>query len=205
MKKKGIGMAVQVSAQDVKKLRDMTHCGMMDCKEALIAAGGDFEKAKEILRAKGLSRADSRSGRAAVEGYVGSYIHMHGRIGVLLELNSETDFVARSDDFRQLHKDLCLQICATNPVAVSREGVPSQIVEAEKRIAREQVAGKPENIVDKIVQGKLEKFYEETVLLEQKFVKDDALKVMDLVKQVAGKFGENIVVKRFARFELGGE
>jgi elongation factor Ts len=198
-------MSAQISAQDVKKLRDMTHCGMMDCKEALKAAGGDFEKAKEILRTKGLSRADSRSGRAAVEGYVGSYIHMNGRIGVLLELNSETDFVARSDDFRQLHKDLCLQVCATNPISISREHVPSSVVESEQRIAREQVAGKPENIVEKIVTGKLEKFFEETVLLEQKFIKDDSLKVADLVKQVAGKFGENIVVKRFARFELGGE
>jgi len=194
-----------VSAQDVKKLRDMTSCGMMDCKNALVEADGDMERAKEILRTKGLARAEKRSGRQTAEGYIGSYIHMDGRIGVLLELNSETDFVARSEEFRRLHKDLCMQVCATNPLAVRREDIDEKIIEREKRIAAEQADGKPEHIVEKIVAGKLEKFYEEAVLLEQKFIKDDSITVGDLVKQVAGKFGENISVKRFVRFELGSE
>jgi len=194
-----------VSAQEVKKLRDATSCGMMDCKNALEEAGGDIEKAKEILRTKGLARAEKRSGRTTAAGCVGSYIHMDGRIGVLLELNCETDFVSRGDNFRALHKDLCMQVCAVNPIAVSREQIDEQTIEREKRIAREQAQGKPENVIEKIVNGKLEKFFQEVVLLEQKFIKDDSITVGDLVKQVAGKLGENVVVKRFARFELGSE
>lgn len=194
-----------ISAREVKKLRDMTSCGMMDCKNALVEADGDIEKAKEILRTKGLARAEKRSGRQTAAGYVGSYIHMDGRIGVMLELNSETDFVARAEDFRRLHKDLCMQVCATNPLAVKREEVDKKAIESEKRIATEQAEGKPEHIVEKIVAGKLDKFYEEAVLLEQKFVKDDTVTVGDLVKQVAGKFGENITIRRFVRFELGSD
>jgi len=194
-----------ISAQEVKKLRDMTSCGMMDCKNALVETDGDIEKAKDILRTKGLARAEKRSGRQTAEGYVGCYIHMDGRIGVLLELNSETDFVARGDDFRQLHKDICMQICATNPLAACREEVDGDAIEREKRIAAEQAEGKPAEIVEKIVTGKIDKFYEEVVLLEQKFVKDDTKTIDALIKEISGIVGENITVKRFARFELGSE
>ncbi len=194
-----------INAKDVAELRRRTGAGMMECKKALEATGGDFEKASEWLRAHGVARADKRADRAAKEGVVESYLHHSGRIGVLLELNCETDFVARTDDFRLLAKDIAIHIAASAPQAVSVDQLPLEVVERERRIYTEQVAqeGKPEAVRAKIVEGKLRKFYSEVVLLEQPFVKDDKRTVGEMVKAVSGKVGENVVVKRFARFQLG--
>jgi elongation factor Ts len=180
---------------------------MMDCKKALEETAGDIEKAVDLLRQKGIARAEKRSGRGATEGVIGSYIHFNGKYGVLVELNCETDFVARTGDFQALAKDLAQHIAFANPLAVSTDAVPADVLEREKAIYQKQVAesGKPEAVRAKIVEGKLKKFYQERVLLEQPYVKDDAVKVGDLVKSVSGKLGENVVVRRFARFELGGD
>jgi len=195
-----------ISAASVKELRDKTGIGMMDCKEALTAAGGDMEKAIEVLRKKGMAAADKRAGRAVGEGFIGSYIHSDGKIGVLIELNCETDFVARNEEFRALAKDLAMQVAASpQTIAVRREEVSADVVAKEREIAAEQVKGKPANIVDKIVDGKMNKFYEERCLLEQPFVKDSDRKIEQLVKEFAGKVGENIYVRRFARFAVGEE
>ncbi len=194
-----------VSAKDVAELRRQTGAGMMDCKKALAETGGDFAKATEWLRAHGVARADKRADRAATQGLVESYVHHSGKVGVLVEINCETDFVARTDDFKQLARDVAMHIAAAAPLAVSADQLPADVVERERRIYTEQVAqeGKPEAIRAKIVEGKVRKFFSEVVLLDQPFVKDDKLTVGEVVKAVSGKTGENVVVRRFARFQLG--
>jgi elongation factor Ts len=196
----------EVSAKLIAELRGRTGAGMMDCKKALEEAGGDLEKAAEILRSRGAAKADKRAGRSASEGLIEAYVHFNGRVAVLVEINCETDFVARTDDFRQLAKDVALHIASARPLAVRIEDLPTEVVEREKRIYEAQVAEekKPDAVKAKIVEGRLKKFYEESVLLEQKFVKDDTRTVGDLVKHLAANTGENVQVRRFARFELGG-
>jgi elongation factor Ts len=195
-----------VSTKLIAELRARTGAGMMDCKKALEEAGGDIEKAAEILRSRGAAKADKRAGRSASEGLIEAYVHFNGKVAVLVEINCETDFVARTDDFRQLAKDVALHIASAKPIAVRVEDLPVEVVEREKRIYEAQVAEekKPDAVKAKIVEGRLKKFYEESVLLEQKFVKDDSRTVGDLVKQLAANTGENVQVRRFARFELGG-
>jgi elongation factor Ts len=194
-----------ITAKDVKELRDRTGAGMMECKAALAETNGDQEKAIDLLRAKGAAKAAKRSSREASEGSVGSYIHMGGRIGVLVEVNCETDFVARNEEFQKLVRDIAMHIAAASPAAVRREDIPADEVERERAVYREQMreSGKPEKIWDKIVDGKLEKFYQESALLEQPFVKDPDITVGQLVTQAGAKTGENIVVRRFTRFALG--
>ena len=198
-------MATTISAKVVSELRARTGAGMMDCKKALQETGGDMEKAVDLLRQKGIAKAEKRSDRAASEGVLGSYVHFNGKVGVLVEVNCETDFVARTDDFQALAKDLALHIASAKPLAVTTDEMPSDVVERERAIFEAQVAesGKPEQVRPKIVEGKLRKFYEEHVLMQQAFVKDDSKRVEDLVKEVSGKVGENIVVRRFVRYELG--
>ncbi len=195
----------EVSASMVKELREKTGAGMMDCKKALAEAGGDFAKAEDILRKKGLSAAAKKSARAATEGAVASYIHMGGKIGVLVEVNCETDFVARTEGFQALVKDLAMQIAAAAPRWVRREEVPPEVIQKEMDIARAQAREqkKPDAIVEKIATGKVEKFYGEFCLLEQPFVKDDKKKIQDVVTEAIAKIGENIQVRRFARYVLG--
>ncbi|MEK6692150.1 MAG: translation elongation factor Ts [Nitrospirota bacterium] len=197
---------MEVTAEIVKELREKTGAGIMDCKTALSQSGGDMEMAIDILRQKGLSVTAKKSGRAATEGLIGSYIHM-GRIGVLVEVNCETDFVARTDDFQSLVKDISMHIAAANPVYLRREDVPQEVIERERDIYRSQAreSGKPESVIEKIVDGKLEKFFNETCLIEQVFVKDpeQKMKVKDLFQQNIAKLGENIVIRRFTRFQLG--
>ncbi len=196
-----------ITPQMVKELRERTGAGIMDCKKALAEAGGDMEKAAEILKKKGIAKAEKKASREAKEGLIGSYIHMGGKIGVLVEVNCETDFVARTDEFQQLVKDIAMQIAAMSPKYVSIEDVPPEVVEKEKSIYREQAlaSGKPEHVVDRIVEGKMRKFYEEVCLLEQKFIKDDSKTVKDLITEVIAKLGENIKVSRFVRFQVGVE
>ena len=203
--KKGNGKMAEVSAAVVKELREKTGAGMMDCKKALTESGGDFAKAEELLRKKGLAAAAKKSSRAATEGAVASYIHMGGKIGVLVEVNCETDFVARTEGFQALVKDLAMQIAASAPLWVRREEVPADVVAKELEIAKAQMRDqkKPEAILDKIAVGKLEKFYETNCLLEQPFVKDDKKKIQDVVTDAVAKIGENIQIRRFARFVLG--
>lgn len=198
---------MEISAEKVKELRTKTGAGMMDCKEALKASSGDFEKAIEYLRKKGLSAATKRSSKAAKEGTICSYIHMQGRIGVLVEVNCETDFVAKTDDFKTLAKDVAMQIAATNPVYVNPDEVPEEILEKERGIYRDQLKteGKPEKMWDKIIPGKLKKYFEEVCLTEQKFIKDQNITVGTLVNNMIAKTGENIKIRRFARFQLGEE
>ncbi|HUX01634.1 MAG TPA: translation elongation factor Ts [Phycisphaerae bacterium] len=193
------------STEEVLKLRQRTGLGMMDCKRALVEANGDAEKAVEILRAKGLATAQKKATRIAAEGRIHAYIHHNGRVGVLVEVNSETDFVAKNAQFLAFLQDLCLHICAANPAAVRREDVPQDILERERRIAREQAAGKPEKVLEKIIEGKVNKWFAENVLLEQPFVKDPDRTVKDLLTDLVARTGENIVVQRFARFEVGEE
>ena len=195
----------EISAKAVKELRDRTGAGMMECKAALTEAGGDTERAIDILRAKGAAKAAKRAERETKEGIVGSYIHMGGRIGVLVEVGCETDFVARTDQFQQLVRDVAMHIAAASPVAVRREDFPAELMERERGVYREQVkeSGKPEQIWDKIVDGKMEKFFAESALLEQPFVKNPDITVAQLVTEVSGKTGEKIEVRRFARFALG--
>ncbi|HET7321906.1 MAG TPA: translation elongation factor Ts [Longimicrobiaceae bacterium] len=194
-----------ISAKDVKELRDRTGAGMMECKAALEEAGGDQEKAIDLLRAKGVAKAAKRAGREASEGAVGSYIHMGGKIGVLVEVNCETDFVARNDAFQQLVKDIAMHIAATNPAAVQREDIPADVVERERDVYREQMkeSGKPEKIWDKIIEGKMDKFFQENTLLGQPFVKNPDITVEQLITEASHKTGEKIVVRRFARYALG--
>jgi translation elongation factor Ts (EF-Ts) len=191
----------------VKELRIKSGVGMMDCKKALIESNGDFEKAIEYLRKKGMSAAAKRSSKAAKDGTVASYIHMGGKIGVMVEINCETDFVAKTDDFRALAKDIAMHVAAANPRYLKPEDIPEDILEKEKDIYRSQALaeGKPEKILDRIIDGKLKKFYEDACLLEQKFVKDTDISVRTLVNNMIAKTGENIVVRRFARFQLGEE
>ncbi len=196
----------EITPKMIAELRTRTAAGMMDCKRALEEAGGDLEKAVDLLRQKGAAKADKRAGRAASEGLIDAYVHFNGKIGVLVELNCETDFVARTADFKSLARDLALHIASAKPLAVRIEDLPAEVVEREKRIYEAQVAEekKPDHVKAKIVEGRLKKFYEENVLLEQKFIRDDSKTVGEMVKQVAAKTGENVSVRRFARFELGG-
>jgi elongation factor Ts len=187
----------------IKDLRFKTSAGMMECKEALKEAKGDVGKAVEVLRKKGIAKAAKKTDRVAGQGVIESYIHMGDRIGVLLEVNCETDFVARTDNFRKLTKDIAMQIAASNPLYVDRSEVSEMAVEKEKEIARAQIKDKPEAVIEKIVEGKLEKYYSETCLLEQPYIKDPNMRIKDLVTQAIATIGENIVVKRFARFEVG--
>ncbi len=196
-----------ISPKLVKELRERTGTGMMDCKKALQESGGDIDRAIQHLREKGLSKAAKRAGREAKEGCVFTYVHPGSRLGVILELNCETDFVARTDDFDKLGKDLAMQVAAATPLVVRRDELSDDIVDEEKDIYKKQAieSGKPEKILDKIVEGKLQKFYSEVCLLEQPFIKNDKETVEYLVKSTIAKLGENIVVRRFARFELGEE
>jgi elongation factor Ts len=191
----------------VKELREKTGAGMMDCKEALTVSGVDFEKAIDCLRKKGMSAATKRSSKAAKDGVIASYIHMGGKIGVLVEVNCETDFVAKTDDFRLLAKELTMHIAAANPRYLKSEDIPPDVLEREKEIYRSQVMAekKPEKIWDKIIEGKLKKYYEDVCLLDQKFIKDTAITVGTLVSNMIAKTGENIVIRRFMRFQLGAE
>jgi len=198
---------MSISAADVKKLRDQTGAGMMDCKNALKETDGDIEKAIDALRKKGIASAQKRSGRAANEGLIMSYIHPGSRLGVMVEVNCETDFVAKTDDFSALAKDIAMQIAASNPVAIKREEVPTEEIDKEMDIFRSQAknAGKPEAVIEKIVLGKIEKYYQEIVLLEQPFVKDTNKSVKEYLLEVSSKLGEAMNVKRFVRFQLGEE
>jgi len=196
----------EIPAKLVAELRARTGAGMMDCKRALEATSGELEPAIDLLRKQGVAKADMRAGREASEGLIEAYVHHNGRVGVLVEVNCETDFVANTAEFRQLAKDLTHQIAATAPIAVRREDIPPEVVAREREIYRAQVEQekKPEHVRDKIVDGRLNSFYEERVLLEQKFVKDGSKTIGDMVKELAAKTGENIVVRRFVRFERGG-
>jgi elongation factor Ts len=187
----------------VKELRERTGSGVKACQEALVACNDDMEKAIEHLRKKGLADASKKSGKETGAGGVFSYIHAGNKIGVMLQLNCETDFVANTEQFKELGKDLCMHVCASRPVAVKRENIPQETIEREKGIYTEQVKDKPEAAREKIIQGKLEKFYQDMVLMEQPFVKDDKLKVEDLIKEKIAVLKENIVIKRFVRFEVG--
>ena len=196
----------EISAKQVAELRAKTGAGMMDCKKALEEAGGDMAKAVDILRAKGAAKAEKRAGREASEGWIGAYVHHDGSVAVLVELNSETDFVARTDDFKVLAKEIAVHIAATKPLTVRVEDLPAEVVQRERQVYEAQVAEqkKPEAIRGKIVDGMMKKFYEDNVLLEQKFVKDDKRTVGEMVQELSGKTGEKIQVRRFTRFELGG-
>jgi elongation factor Ts len=197
--------SVTISPKDVSELRARTGAGMMDCKRALEESGGDMDKASEILRKKGIAKAEKRAGRTASQGLVVSYIHHNQQVGVLLELNCETDFVARNEAFAQLARDVALHVASADPIGVNPEDVPAELIERERRIAEEQVAAekKPEQIRAKIVDGKIKKFVAERTLLEQPFVKNDKITVGDLIKEASGKLGETISVRRFARFQVG--
>ena len=196
---------MEVSASMVKELREKSGAGMMDCKKALAETGGDMDKAFDFLRQKGLAAAAKKADRRATDGAVGAYVHAGGKIGVLVEINCETDFVARTAEFQTLLKDVAMQIAAANPRCVRREEVTVAALDKEKEIYRQQALeqGKPEKVVDKIVEGKIDKFYSEVCLLEQSFIKDPDKKVLDVVNDAIARLGENIQVRRFARFSLG--
>ncbi|MDY6831949.1 MAG: translation elongation factor Ts [Thermodesulfobacteriota bacterium] len=194
-----------ISASLVKELREKTGAGMMDCKEALTACDGDIEKAVDFLRQKGLAKAAKRSGRETSEGIVESYIHMGGKIGVMVEVNCESDFVAKTDDFKEFARNVAMQIAATNPAGITPEDVPADLLERERQVYRAQVLemGKPENMVDKIVDGKIKKFFKESCLIEQQYVKNPDITIGDYLNETVAKIGESIRIKRFARFALG--
>lgn len=196
---------MEITTEKVKELRQRTGIGVMECKEALQESGGDIEKAILVLRKKGYARAKDKMSRETAEGIIGSYIHLNGRIGVLIEVNCESDFVARNQEFQELVKNLTLHIAASKPRYISSEDVPAQVLEQEKDIIREQFkdSKKPPEVVEKIIQGKLGKFYQEVCLMDQPYVKDEKISVRELVASHIAKFGENIRIKRFARFELG--
>ncbi len=187
----------------VKELREKTNAGMMDCKKALDETAGDLAKAEELLRKKGIAKAGAKSSRAAKEGIIASYIHLQGKVGVLVEINCETDFVAKNEIFREFVKDITLHIAASHPLYVSREHVPDSLIAAERDIFAAQVTGKPANIVDKIVDGKIDKFYGTVCLLEQAFIKNPDLTIKDLVNTKIAELGENIIVRRFTRYMVG--
>lgn len=195
----------QISASDVKKLREMSGVGMMDCKKALVECDGDMEKASEYLREKGLATAVKKSGRIAAEGVVGSYIHMGGKIGVLVEINCETDFVAKTDEFKNFVKDIAMHIAAANPQYVSEEEVDAAVIEKEREILTAQALneGKPEKVVEKMVEGRIKKFLKEICLLDQPFVKDPDMTIKDLVTEKIATIGENISIRRFTRYQMG--
>jgi elongation factor Ts len=194
-----------ISSEQVKELREKTGVGIMACKNALQETDGDITAAIEILRKKGIAKAQKREGRSASEGQIQAYVHMGGKIGVLVEVNCETDFSAKTDDFTRFTKDLAMQIAATNPMSISSDELPQEVVEREKEIYRAQAldSGKPEKVVDKIVEGKLKKFFTDVCLIDQPYVKDPNLTIQDLLNELKAKTGENIVIKRFARFQLG--
>ena len=194
---------MEIDPQLVKKLREKTNAGMMDCKRALTEAGGDLEKAETILRTKGIASASKKASRVAKEGIVASYIHLQGKVGVLLEVNCETDFVAKNENFREFVKDITLHIAAAQPLYVSREEVPAKTVESERAIYEVQVKDKPANVVGKIVDGKLDKFYSTVCLLEQGFIKNPDQTINDLVKSKIAELGENIIIRRFTRYQVG--
>ena len=194
-----------ITSQMVKELRDKTNAGMMDCKKALTETAGDMEKAVDLLRQKGLAVAAKRAGRETKEGLVESYIHAGGKLGVMVEVGCETDFVAKTDDFKAFAKNVAMHIAAANPVAVNRDDVPAEVLQREKDIYVNQAleSGKPPQIVEKIVSGKVEKYLAEICLMEQKYVKNDELTIQDLLNELVAKMGENISIKKFARFQIG--
>ncbi len=196
---------MKITAQMVKDLRDKTNAGMMDCKRALGETEGDMEKSVDLLRQKGLAVAAKRADRATSEGVVECYIHGGGKLGVMVEVGCETDFVAKTDGFKEFARDIAMHIAAVNPVSVGRDEVPAEMVEREKEIYSAQAleSGKPENIVEKIVTGKIEKYLSEICLMEQKYVKNPDLSIQDLLNELVAKMGENISIKRFARFQIG--
>jgi elongation factor Ts len=196
---------VEVPAKLVKELRERTGVGMMECKKALAETGGDIEKAIVLLRERGLAAAAKRAGRVAAEGMIAAYIHPGNRVGVLVEVNCETDFVAKTDDFKNFVHDVTLQIAASRPEYISREDVPPEVIDREREILRAQARaeGKPEKVVEKMVEGRLEKFFKEACLLEQPFVKNPDITVKDLLNEVIVRTGENVVIRRFIRYELG--
>jgi elongation factor Ts len=195
----------EVNPTLVKQLRDKTNAGMMDCKKALVESDGDLAKAEDLLRKKGIASASKKASRSAKEGVVASYIHLQGKVGVLVEINCETDFVAKNDNFRDFVKDITLHIAAAHPLYVSRDQVPPSSVEREREIYRAQVTGKPANIVEKIVEGKIDKFYSGVCLLDQAFIKNPEQTIQELVSLKIAELGENIVIRRFARYAVGEE
>ena len=194
-----------ISATMVKELREKTGAGIMDCKQALSECNGDIDNSIDFLRKKGLATAQKRAGRAATEGVIQSYIHMGGKIGVLVEINSETDFVAKTDNFKEFAKNIAMHIAAANPLGIVREDVSAEVVNREKKVYREQVVemGKPENMIDKIVEGKLNKFFKDNCLLNQPYVRDPNLTIEDVLNDVIARTGEKITISRFARFQIG--
>lgn len=194
-----------ITAQMVKEIRDRTGAPFIDCKKALEEVAGDFDKAIEILKIKGVAKASKKVGRETPEGIITSYIHAGGKIGVMVEVNCETDFVARNEEFQTFAKEIAMQIAAGNPKYVDRDSIPAEELEKEKEIMKAQVieSGKPDNIADKIVEGKIEKYYEEICLLEQTYIRDPKIKINDLLQALIGKIGENIKIRRFVRFQLG--
>ena len=199
--------ATRITAKEVSELRQRTGAGMMECKKALEETAGEMEKAIELLRTRGIAKADKRAGRTASEGLVHSYVHHNGKLAVLVEINCETDFVARTDDFKNLCRDVAQHIAATNPLAVDRDGIASDIVDRERRIAEQQAkeSGKPENIATRIAEGKVEAFFKDNTLLNQPWVRETSKTVGELVKEASAKTGEKIEVRRFVRFALGEE
>ena len=195
----------EISAAMVKQLREKTGAGMMDCKTALSAVGGDMEKAIEFLRKKGLATAQKRAGRAMTEGTIQSYIHMNAKLGAMVEVNCETDFVAKNDDFKSFAKNIAMHIAASNPLGITPEDVPQAVIEKEKEIYRAQALelGKPANVLDKIVEGKLKKFYQDNCLMDQPYVRNPDITVADLLNELIAKIGENISIKRFVRYQIG--
>lgn len=198
---------MEVSASLIKELREKTGVGIMDCKKALQETNGDIEKAIDFLRKKGIATAKKRGSRTASEGQIQSYIHTGGKIGVMVEINCETDFTGRTEEFTEFAKNIAMQIAATNPIAVEREGIPQEIIEREREIYLSQAreSGKPENVIDRIVEGKMKKFYSEACLLEQPYIKNPDITVQDLLNEMIAKTGENIVIRRFVRYQLGEE
>ncbi len=198
---------VEISAQMIKQLRTRTNAGVMDCKEALTEAGGDLEKSVDFLRKRGVAIALKRAGRETSQGFIQSYIHTGGKIGVLVEVNCETDFVAKTDEFKAFVKNLAMHIAATKPLGIRAEDISEEVIQREKEIYRAQAEemGKPEKILDKIVQGKMEKFCKESCLLDQQYVRDPDITIQDLIHDIVTKTGENITVRRFVRYQLGGE
>src|SRR5437879_10562045 len=193
----------EIDPQLVKQLREKTNAGMMECKRALVESGGDLEKAEAILRTKGVAAAGRKAARVTKEGIVASYIHLQGKVGVLVEVNCETDFVARNENFREFVKDITLHIAAAHPLYVSRADVPGNLIEAEREIYKAQVKGKPDGVAEKIIEGKLEKFYSTVCLLEQPFIKNPDLTIRDLLNAKIAELGENIVIRRFVRYLVG--
>lgn len=196
-------MSVQITAKMVGELRESTGAGLMNCKKALVETAGDFDKAAELLRKKGEATAAKKAGRDASEGLIETYIHLGGKVGVMVEVNCESDFVAKTDDFKQLVRDIAMHIAAVNPACISRDDIDPAIVEAERKVAEGQAEGKPERAIASIVEGKLNKFLAESCLLEQAFVKNPDQTIQELLTAMISKMGENMVIKRFARFQVG--